>query len=73
MNNPNPNLRNYLLGHEDDIASGANDFADLRTAFCEVIGRYARFELHPTEAPPLNPDPNVEYIYVEDKQRYYDG
>ena len=33
------NLRDYLLYHESDIASGINDFGDLRLVFIEVLNR----------------------------------
>jgi len=32
-------LQNYLESHEDDIALGINDFAELRKTFCVIMHR----------------------------------
>jgi len=34
-------LEEYLLNHEEDIAIGINDFADLRAVFICLLGRKA--------------------------------
>lgn len=39
-------LEQYLLDHEEDIASGSNDFADLRLVFVDTFRRAPQWTDH---------------------------